>query len=172
MVLDLSFATLIQVKWNQNQKFLKCLKAAHTEKKEKNKVLIEIMLTMMRALKAWKRSIIHQQTQVVSKTKNLEMRVNIIHSGTINDKWLLKALNAVYDNGNVTQLKIKNIEEFYKTVFHYYSVIDIRPIWFESKINPTEVEIVLHVKEVKTLDLSSRPFRYVPFYQLLNILFI
>ena len=57
-------------------------------------------------------------------------------------------------NGN-TRPFVSTLDEFYLAWYELYGITDMRQIWFDLIPNPTEVELVLQVKEIIDLDLST-----------------
>jgi len=49
-------------------------------------------------------------------------------------------------------------DRYYKMWYDLYGIRDMRYIWFDHNTSPTVIELVLQVKEVTDVDLSSETF--------------
>ena len=70
------------------------------------------------------------------------------------DKILIDLISAAMDNNNTQPFK-SNLAEFYSAWYNLYGVRDMREIWFNINSNPTQVDIVLQVREILDLDLAT-----------------
>ena len=70
------------------------------------------------------------------------------------DQLLIDVISGAYRDGNLSPFKL-NLTQYYYAWNGLYGVNDMRPIWFDVTSNPTEVELVLQVKEILDLDLAT-----------------
>ena len=59
-------------------------------------------------------------------------------------------INVLYDNDLFNEFR-----QFFGLWYDLFGVNDVRLVWFNAQPRPTEVEIILQIKEVLELDLSS-----------------
>ena len=72
----------------------------------------------------------------------------------VTDELFINIFSAAIEDGNIHSFS-QNMDYFYDAWNSLYGISDMREIWFDVASNPTEVEIVLQVKDILNLDLAT-----------------